>query len=234
MEYNPTPTVDPQKPDQASGAVSTPPVQPQGGATQEQVKDFVTKAELDEFRRSLQSSTDKSIAAVKREVANQIKQIEQAYASAGIEITDEAKAKIKQKAIENVLLSPDDEKQSPAPSTENAPGQARPAETQERMDPVTAEAHSYLQAAGVSIDESDPEYKLIEQTSPGKFLRSVQAAINAKRERIGEPLFDFDEMKPAGTTPRLPTNIGGKGTYNANRIADIKDPEQLLSMAFSK
>jgi hypothetical protein len=103
----------------------------------------------------------------------------------------------------------------PPASTPNALPAAKPPEQpqtgqqEQPPDPVTADAWRMMAEAGVEIDDQDPEYATIQSTSPYAFLRSIESAIEAKRQRISQqaPLPPAAQPAPA----RTPTNAGALG-----------------------
>jgi hypothetical protein len=104
---------------------------------------------------------------------------------------------------------------APPVSTPNALPAATPPETpptgqqEQPPDPVTAEGWRMMKEAGVEIDDADPEFSTIVNTTPYAWLKSIESAIEAKRQRLSGYQAP---PPPAATVPtRTPTNAGGLG-----------------------
>jgi hypothetical protein len=103
---------------------------------------------------------------------------------------------------------------APQPSTPNAlppamaPEQPQTGQPEQPPDPVTAEGWRMMQEAGIEIDDADPEFASIVNTTPYAWLRSIESAIAAKSRRTGHN----NPPPPVATVPaRTPTNAGGLG-----------------------
>lgn len=222
MGEQPTPvTFQGQQQPQAGQPAAAPqpaasqPEQPQGTATEPQYVTLedanrIAKAAADEAFRKAQSLFDKGNGKV-RERLNQFEQ-----AMAGVQLPPEQREQLRQQVINQALSDPA-APESPAPA---APPAAQPTAQpgQEPPDAITAEAWKMMQEAGVTIEDEDPEVSSIDRSSPYKFLRSIEQAIEAKRQRI---------------QPRTPTNAGGMGVHNPNPISDIRDPRELIAMGLN-
>ena len=114
-----------------------------------------------------------------------------------------------------------------------------------RPDPLTVyvntRANEIYQEYGVVVEETDPEAGMIEQDSPEKFLASLQRAVEAKRNRVGQPsppapLPMQGEGGGAVSTPQAAARMPvlGSGGARANPISEITDPGELLRLALSK
>lgn len=179
--------------------------------------EYLTKAEAqrliaeaeEKALRKAQSSTDKAIDSIFKKVQDDLRSLTQTIEfqrNSGIEVSPEQEQQLKQQLVTRALAGAPESAQ-PSPPQE--------APQKEEVDPVTAEAWRMMEEAGVLVDEDDPEAKLLNFSSPYKFLKSIESAIEAKKERISE--------RPA----RTPTNVGGRGAPT-NSIVDVTDHRELL------
>ncbi len=74
--------------------------------------------------------------------------------------------------------------QEPPPTNTEPPAEPKPGNQNVAADPITAEAWRLMQAAGIIINDDDPEAEKLDQSSGYAFLRSIEAAIETKRQRI--------------------------------------------------
>lgn len=178
----------------------------------------------EEFERRLKEAEDRALARAQSlfdkgqtKVRARLDQLEQSLK--GVQIAPEEREKLRQQVINAALTEEDAPPQPSAPAAGQTaqPGQAAPAPEGQDLDPISTEALRMMTAAGVVIEDDDPEAKTIDQSSAYAFLRSVEAAIEAKRRR---------------TAPRTPTSLGGAGSHNPNPISDINDPGELFKIAF--
>jgi hypothetical protein len=72
------------------------------------------------------------------------------------------------------------------------------------------------------VEEADPEAKGIDQSSPERFLQTLEAALIAKASRIGKQQPAVQEPNPAA----IPA-LGSTGVQ-VNPISKINDPAELL------
>lgn len=218
-----------QGPGQAPEIPSPQPVEgEQGKATPE----YVTKEEAQrlakeaaaEALRQAQSlfdkGNDRTMKKVQADLQNLSKSLD-LQRKAGIEVSPEQEETLRQRVISQVLSAPDQPESPPATQAAQAQAPAKPAE---ELDPINAEARKMEAAAGVVVAEDDPEFKTIIVNRSGyEFLKSVEAAIAAKKERLGMP--------PENAIP----NLGG-GTNNAdpNPIKNITNPDKLIKMGYEQ
>lgn len=143
-----------------------------------------------------QSHTDKTAARITKELTR--------LQQAGIQATPEqVQALIDQEAgsAQPSQPAPAAPVSPPAAAPAQAQTQAQPAPGSEQ-DPVTAAAVAIMQEAGIQVEEADPEFAMVDTKTDnaGKFLASVNKAVQAKRERI--------QRDPAA---RIPSLGGGSG-----------------------
>jgi hypothetical protein len=91
------------------------------------------------------------------------------------------------------------------------------------LDPIVVDALRLMDEAGVQIEDTDPELSLIDQEtdSPYKFLKSVEAAIAKKKERL--------QAKEVGAG--LPTLGSGGGPAGVDHTLT---PHDLFKQAYGK
>lgn len=181
---------------------------------------YVTHDDLVKFQedtlRRLQGFVDKTQLNLQKKVTAQLSQLEQSIKlqrDAGIDITPQQEAHLRQTVI-NKALTED--------SKEEEPHQAQPSGKPtgaEPSDPFTVEAERMMQAAGVWLDDDDPEITggMIDDTSPYSFLDSVQKAIAAKRERLAKNA----EQNATKQTPGLTGGGGAPGTYEGRKGMEL-------------
>jgi hypothetical protein len=85
---------------------------------------------------------------------------------------------------------------------------------------IEAEAFDMMSEAGVYIDNIDPEASSIDYSTPYKYLKSVERAIQLKIERTQPEL-------PNRLTYTTPTNLGSYGAtvsaeYLTNRLMELQ------------
>lgn len=184
---------------------------------------MVADAEEKAFRRA-QGLVEKTNSGVLKKVQENMAALEKSFklqADAGFPVAPEQAERLKAQVLQQAFTEPE-----PAPPPAPAPAAQPGAPEAADLDPVNAEALSMMRLAGVTIEDSDPEAKLIDQASPYAFLKSVDKAIEAKRTRLGTA----QQSTPAAPAV-LPTNLGGGALPNS--IQSINDPTELLKMALS-
>lgn len=208
---------------QGQAPEAAPTEQAQGTTTEQ--SEFVTRAEAQRVAdaaaeaalRKAQSMFDRGRDGILKKVQSDLATIAETIErqrAIGVEVTPEQEEAMKSRVLARALDEPvATDAASPA---KTAP---QPEAAQETLDPVSAEALGMMQAAGVTIEDDDPEFGQIVQTSPYAFLKSVEAAIAAKQERLALP--------PAGRVAGVP---GAAGVASSNPIANITDPGQLLRL----
>lgn len=158
-------------------------------------------------------------ARVQAELAN-FEKVLDLQKKAGMAFTPEQETALRQQAINQAFIG--GEQNPPAESPEQPPAQDG-GEDDADLDPVTAEAWRMMEDAGIIIEDDDPEAGTLDQSSPYAFLRSIDKAIEAKRQRTG------GQQEPASQA-RTPTNIGSAGSH-PNPVANTNDLDQLWGMA---
>lgn len=190
---------------------------------------MVADAEEKAFRRA-QGLVEKTNSGVLKKVQENMAALEKSFklqADAGFPVAPEQAERLKAQVLQQAFTEPEPAPPpAPAQAADAGPQRAPGAPEAADLDPVNAEALSMMRLAGVTIEDSDPEAKLIDQASPYAFLKSVDKAIEAKRTRLGTA----QQSTPAAPAV-LPTNLGGGALPNS--IQSINDPTELLKMALS-
>jgi tetratricopeptide (TPR) repeat protein len=198
-------------------------VQPQY-VTLEQAQAIAADAAEEAFRRA-QSLYSKGQAGFEKKVQADLKNLEKALEyqkKAGVTITPEQESNMRQQVINQAFM---DTEQPTQPQLPGEPS-AQALEEEELLDPVTASAWQMMEKAQIDILEEDPEYSQIVNTQtddPYVFLRSIEAAIEAKRKRLAA------QPNQPQQPPRLPTNMGGAGGPT-NPVINTTNMDELWKM----
>lgn len=192
--------------------------------TLEEAQKLANQAALDAeeraFRRAqgLVSKADNRITEKVKQDLAALQSMITLQKSAGIEVTPMQEAQLRNQIIANAYS----QGELPPTNTEQAT-KPKPVEQEVAADPITAEAWRLMQAAGIIINDGDPEAEKLDQSSGYAFLRSIEAAIESKRQRIAST--------PMQAPGRTPTGAGATGAHQANPIQDITDPAELFRIA---
>jgi hypothetical protein len=179
---------------------------------------YVTKDDLRQFQESLerrlQSLTDRQENRLKTEVTKRLGEYERRFAAIGQPMPDD----VRQQVIRDTVLSYDEE---------DAPQAAQPAAVNPLVEYVNRKAQAYQQAAGVQLEQTDPEYRSVKfQTQdPDEFLTTWEAAVKAKAERVRL-------AQGAGSAAHAP--MLGQGAAGANPIQNITDPRELIKLGLQQ
>lgn len=222
-----------QKPGQASD-----PNQEQGKEVQ---PEYLTRTEVanllkeqeDRFvertKGLLNSISDKTQNKVQAALKEYQRAVE-AQKAAGIEISPEQDRATKQQIIMEALAS---EEAAPLEPGTQTPGNAQTGNEPE-ADPITQEAWRMMEERGVTIQENDPEYRILDMSSPYKFLLSVDKAITAKATRLQQAP-SSEEPNQTGSNPlgRI-AGAGAGGSGNNTLLPDGTPPIDRLSRHYSQ
>jgi len=184
----------------AQGSSGTPAQPPQAGqqppaapayVTAEEAQRIANQAAEAAFRRS-QGLTEK----IRQGIESQIATLKASMTASGAPpLTPEQEAALRVTMADQVA------QQSEPPASAQQPAQA--AQPQTTGDPVLDVAFSMMQAAGVTIEATDPEFATLKQDGgPKEFLDSVETAIAAKKVRLGGKENPTARVPLAG--PQLP------------------------------
>lgn len=171
--------------------------------TEEKVRSIV-ESSLSAALRKVQSDSAKQETRIKKEVERRIEEMK----AVGITTTPE-----QEKQLENVVR----QRENPQPTEETSAPPPRTDSDGENVDPVTAAGYEMMDQYGVDLEADDPESKMLDHTTPLKYLKSLEAALQKKAARVGQV--------------RAP--VGG-GTASANPIRNIKDLDTLFQMSVKK
>jgi len=190
--------------------------------------EYVTKQYLEEFEGRLKDSLSKNFRAVQgqtdryqSEVKTQVSQVEaqlKDLRDRGLDISDAQIKQISRDAAVDALLAGEQ-----LPTNGTVPGQETPAApANEPVDfaaPVNDAAADMEKAAGVSLDEQDPELvevnKFVEDPNPLNYLKAYEQALQAKKERTSQAL----PARMAGLT------TGGNAA--ANPLENLMDSDSI-------
>jgi hypothetical protein len=193
--------------------------------TREEAQRMAQEASEAAFRKA-QGLIDKGNAGTLKQVQGKLKALEDMFKlqeKVGMTVTPEQKDKMKNDVLMQAFTETPESTPIPAG---NQPAQVGTQDEAEQ-DPVTAEAWQMMKDAGITIEDNDPETKTLDQSSPYKFLKSIDAAIAAKKARI--------TSNPQQTQAvHTPTNLGASGLPNSNPIQNITDPRELLRMGLNR
>jgi hypothetical protein len=219
MTGEPTQSANPAVP---VGQPVNPPQEGEGGSApvsltpdqiQQIAQSIIEKTEVG--RRLQQSLADITRDRVEKAVQQEVNRLK----ALNIELTQQQVDALRAKAAE-LQGQP-----SPPPG---APPVAQPMpsggqEVEGELDPIVVDALRLMDEAGVQIEDTDPELSLIDQEtdSPYKFLKSVEAAIAKKKERL--------QAKEVGAG--LPTLGSGGGPAGVDHTLT---PHDLFKQAYGK
>jgi len=197
----------------ATPAPAQEPVVSSGNDGQGKTPEYITREEVERllkdavepFSRSIQSLRDKQTAQNANVKAKMDEMLKTYTAITGKAPGQDEQARAQAEAERQVLSQP---------AAKNAA-----VLTEEQVNAKTAELY---RTAGVSVDEDDPEAKIVDMSSPEKFLATLQAALDAKRARVQAPT-----RNPVTAAPILGTGGGA-----SNPIRNITDPTELLKIGF--
>ena len=212
VSFQPVGSGDGQTPGQPSGQVQQDPGE---GAdpkfiTLEDAQRLADQAEERAYRRAqgLVDKADNRIGKQVREAVDKVKSDIALMRNDGVEISEQLEQEMVNNATREAYQSPPPE----SDTVSSDPGD-RP------TDPVTAEAWRMMEAAGISIDDGDPELEMLNQESEYAFLHSVEQAIAAKKKRLDGAGTQTPE------TTRLPTTVGGTGRHVQPNYLEMDDQE---------
>jgi hypothetical protein len=220
--------------------------QPEGGEEQQ----FLTREEylagqeqlLNELKKSnkglagsMGETQGKRISSDVREIVRQefkqLGSLVEAQKAAGVEITPEQENAMKQNIVMNALSA---EPEEPKPEEEQAAGGAPAQEPTQQADPISQAAWTMMQERGTDILESDPEFETLDMESPYKFLMSVDAAINAKEQRLAQEGTSKESANEnqQGKFARIPG--AGAGKTGSSLMPEGASPMDRLSKHYGK
>lgn len=165
--------------------------------------------------QAIQSMQAKMEERVKKDFERQVKTLYEL----GIKLTPEQAAKLQEDTRRSFAEAEKDGQQSPA----NPQPAQDSAKQKTEIHPVVATANEIMKAAGVTIDDNDPEIKLVDSKTqdPLEFLQSVRNAANAKAKRLAESRNkQFDPARTPG--------VVGAGDHGSNLEAKYREEAKKL------
>lgn len=178
----------------------------------EDVRSIVAEAvqtALEKSRRDEQSQRDKLAARLRAEVEERIEELKGLGVTPNADQVRQIEANVRQKVTQAEPTS--------QPKPESAP-----------EDPVDVAAAAIMEAAGIDIEDDDPEAKMMTAAkTPSAFIEATKAAVAAKRARLQMASNQGDAAQTDTPTPapagvpanaRVVQNSGGtpsSGTRDA-------------------
>lgn len=195
------------------------------GITEAQIR-AIAKAEA---TRVAQSLSDKSEHRLTKRM-NELEDRRAKMAADGHVISDESFDQLKEQETLRALA--DDDAQADPSGVGSQEDERVSAVVNRRAVQIMQEVGEDQGVDNLTIEESDPEAKLLKFDSPENFLISMKEAAETKAERLsgGEPA--VEEVLDESLMARVPT-ISGK-SRRSNPIANMTDPSDLYDLAFSK
>lgn len=166
--------------------------------------DDIRRIAREEAVRTSQSLTDKTEAAVRRQLA--------LLAKANIPVTDDQKAKIRSDIVQELVSEPSDQADHSS-QKQSSTGQ---------VSPAAAEALEIMNDENLQIEDGDPELaemlKVINdpKVGPGKRAKAVLTAISAKRARLNQDADNAHLRTPAGGGDQTPETAKSAADYWKN------------------
>lgn len=203
-------------PEDANSVVS--PGQASGKQEPSGAEVYITKQEFEALQRQLQSQTDKAIhnsmEARLKQLKADIDKTLKANRAAGIEISPEKEAMLRQKMLDQVLF--EDE----APSAPKGQGQ----ESQDDYAWITEAADDIMEEYGVHIPVR--ELRQLPSANPAEYLKQVRMLAKQKSAGRGISTPPPEPNKPPDTRTFFGSNLGGvptPETQDTLRAAYLKE-----------
>ncbi|RME37942.1 MAG: hypothetical protein D6794_06155 [Deltaproteobacteria bacterium] len=141
---------------------------------------------LEQSRRMAQSLTDKADTRLQKLVQSRIAQLEEAWkmqAELGMPVPDdEQKEAARQKVAQSVMEAAGDGGAQDDAALPQDDGKGT--NDNETAAIVNRRAQAIYEKYGIDLNEDDPEAELIDQSSPGAFLVSLEEALVRKKKRV--------------------------------------------------
>lgn len=169
------------------------------GAEQEQSTEqqYLTRQEAqrlfqeqkDEFLRTAQSLTDKASSRLDKKFRDEIKLVNGAIElqkKAGIPITPEQERAMRQMAYDSAIDQVAKEEDDPAVTVQKPKLPEDPQQVMQMAGAAVVDGmlQDIYKTAGVTLMDNDPEADLIDKSNPMAFLKSVEAAVEKKKQRV--------------------------------------------------
>lgn len=192
---------------------------------QQMVADAIQKAES-----KAQSLVAKSGNRLQAKVQESLKSLEatlKLQAEQGIEITPAQQEAMRNRVVMEALSEAEEE--TPAAQAGQA-GEPQPQNVQAgQIDPITQAAWDLMQERGVVIEPGDPELEMLDQSTPYKFLLSVEKAITTKETRLQSS----SNEEPKTVPPQARIAGVGAGGSGASLLPDGTPAIERLDKYFS-
>lgn len=185
-----------------------------------QIVKEVMSSEFENLKRHEQSQRDKFENRIKSDVQKQI----DTMTKLGVQVTDEMKQNIENVTRENVAQ----EYQSENSQDQN--GQSDNTGDKGSIDPIVqsamAEVAEFEKQFGFELLESDPEAQQVDQSTPFKFVKSYEKAMQAKSDRLAK-----EGKAPKNPMAGVHTSIGS--STPGNPLAGM-NPMDKFSKAYNE
>jgi len=166
-------------------------------------------------------------------IRTDLKQLEKHFEmqkAAGVEVTPEQQATMRNAVLLDGIQQEPEESE---PTEGQTPGQAPAQAPEQAPDPITQAAWSMMEERKVEILDEDPEAKILDTSSPYRFLLSLDKAITAKETRLQEEPPPEDPNQPTGSPQgRIPG--AGAGGATGSLLPDGTPPIERLSSYYKK
>lgn len=166
-------------------------------------------------------------------IRTDLKQLEKHFEmqkAAGVEVTPEQQATMRNAVLLDGIQQEPEESE---PTEGQTPGQAPAQAPEQAPDPITQAAWSMMEERKVEILDEDPEAKILDTSSPYRFLLSLDKAITAKETRLQEEPPPEDPNQTTGSPQgRIPG--AGAGGATGSLLPDGTPPMDRLSSYYKK
>lgn len=184
----------------------------------DKLNEIVTKSvteTLAAYERRQQSQRDKLEARISKQIEFLQKR--------GVDITPEVKQDVAAEIQAEIKSELDSQEHDPATKTGQSAGQGQ-SKGSAIEEAVNAELEKLDTQYGLTIEDSDPEAKELDNSSGFAFVRSYEKAIAAKKARIDGN----------GGRRTAPAYMGGGGNTPGDPLANITDPDLLWAAVKKK
>jgi hypothetical protein len=151
----------------------------------------------------------------------------EALKAVGGTVTPEQERAMKQRVIEEAFTKKPNETQlAPDQTPRRAPAQ----EPEEETDPITQDAWELMDEMGIDLLDDDPEVEMIDDSTPRQFFKTLEKALEAKRQRISQTSEEPNQTVP----PQARIPGAGAGGSTGSLLPDGTQPLERLQNYYSK
>lgn len=197
------------------------------GLTADDIRKVVAEV-LTDYDRAQQSQRDKMEARIQKSVKSQL----EALKETGVEVTPAVAKAIEQRTRQNVS---EDEPQTVEP---NMPAKRAQPDTAPDTAVFQQIARELQEETGMALYDNDPEVKNLDWSTPLKFTKSLDKAIEAKRLRVEQANKQAAQGRvTAPAAGNQPANLEAayheemkKAQGNVNQFLSIKEKYRKLGL----